>query len=117
MTFGELINHYLDHELPRLSKSARMGNKSYIKNWIEASLAWSSCRQHEDHANPGVARRSPASRRNQAEDQERSFNHLLARSPLGACGTQSGVRAGAARPVTAAHPQVSARATESRSHA
>jgi integrase len=38
MTFGELINHYLDHELPRLSKSARMGNKSYIKNWIEP--AW-----------------------------------------------------------------------------
>src|SRR5579864_305660 len=38
MTFGELINHYLDHELPRLSKSARIGNKSYIKNWIEP--AW-----------------------------------------------------------------------------
>src|SRR6266700_180007 len=35
ITFGELINHYLDHELPRLSKSARSGNKSYIKNWIE----------------------------------------------------------------------------------
>jgi integrase len=32
---GELINHYLDHELPRLSKSARKANKSYIKNWIE----------------------------------------------------------------------------------
>jgi integrase len=38
MSFGELINHYLDHELPRLSKSARIGNKSYIKNWIEP--AW-----------------------------------------------------------------------------
>ena len=38
MTFGELINHYLDHELPRLSKSARTGNRSYIKNWIEP--AW-----------------------------------------------------------------------------
>jgi integrase len=38
IAFGELINHYLDHELPRLSKSARMGNKSYIKNWIEP--AW-----------------------------------------------------------------------------
>jgi len=25
ITFGELINHYLEHELPRLSKSARMG--------------------------------------------------------------------------------------------
>jgi integrase len=37
MTFGELINHYLDHELPRLSKSARKANKSYIKNWIEAN--------------------------------------------------------------------------------
>lgn len=35
MTFGELINHYLNHELPRLSKSARKANKSYIKNWIE----------------------------------------------------------------------------------
>ena len=35
ITFGELINHYLDHELPRLSKSARKANKSYIKNWIE----------------------------------------------------------------------------------
>lgn len=36
MTFGELVNHYLNHELPRLSKSARKTNKSYIKNWIEA---------------------------------------------------------------------------------
>jgi hypothetical protein len=35
ITFGDLINHYLDHELPRLSKSARKANKSYIKNWIE----------------------------------------------------------------------------------
>ena len=35
ISFGELINHYLDHELPRLSKSARKGNRSYIKNWIE----------------------------------------------------------------------------------
>jgi hypothetical protein len=35
---GELINHYLTRELPRLSKSARKGNKSYIKNWIEP--AW-----------------------------------------------------------------------------
>ena len=35
ITFGELINHYLNHELPRLSKSARKANKSYIKNWIE----------------------------------------------------------------------------------
>ena len=32
LTFGELINHYLNHELPRLSKSARKGNQSYIKN-------------------------------------------------------------------------------------
>jgi integrase len=38
ITFGQLINHYLDHELPRLSKSARIGNKSYVKNWIEP--AW-----------------------------------------------------------------------------
>jgi len=38
ITFGELTNHYLDHELPRLAKSARIGNKSYIKNWIEP--AW-----------------------------------------------------------------------------
>jgi len=36
MTFGELVNHYLNHELPRLSKSARKANRSYIKNWIEA---------------------------------------------------------------------------------
>jgi integrase len=35
ITFGKLINHYLDHELSRLSKSARKANKSYIKNWIE----------------------------------------------------------------------------------
>src|SRR3982074_2934213 len=35
MTFGKLINHYFNHELPRLSKSARKANKSYIKNWIE----------------------------------------------------------------------------------
>lgn len=38
ITFGELINHYLNHELPRLAKSARKANKSYIKNWIEP--AW-----------------------------------------------------------------------------
>jgi integrase len=37
VTFGELVNHYLNHELPRLSKSSRKGNKSYIKNWIEAN--------------------------------------------------------------------------------
>lgn len=37
MTCGELVNHYLNHELPRLSKSARKANKSYIKNWIEPS--------------------------------------------------------------------------------
>ena len=41
ITFGELINHYLNHELPRLSKSARKANKSYIKNWIEP--AWFGC--------------------------------------------------------------------------
>jgi hypothetical protein len=35
ITFGKLINHYLNHELSRLSKSARKANKSYIKNWIE----------------------------------------------------------------------------------
>lgn len=38
MTFGELVNHYLEHELPRLSKSAQKANKSYLKNWIEP--AW-----------------------------------------------------------------------------
>ena len=37
ITFGELVNHYLNHELPRLSKSARKANKSYIKNWIESN--------------------------------------------------------------------------------
>lgn len=37
ITFGELINHYLNHELSRLSKSARKANKSYIKNWIESN--------------------------------------------------------------------------------
>jgi len=35
ITFADLINHYLNHELPRLSKSARKANKSYIKTWIE----------------------------------------------------------------------------------
>ena len=35
ITFGEVINHYINHELSRLSKSARKANKSYIKNWIE----------------------------------------------------------------------------------
>jgi len=35
ITCGELINHYLNHELSRLSKSARKANKSYIQNWIE----------------------------------------------------------------------------------
>lgn len=35
IAFGELVNHYLDHELPRLSKSARKANQYYIKNWIE----------------------------------------------------------------------------------
>jgi integrase len=38
LTFGELISHYLNHELPRLSRSARKGNQSHIKNWIEP--AW-----------------------------------------------------------------------------
>jgi len=33
--FGFLINHYLDHELPRASKSTRKTNWGYIKNWIE----------------------------------------------------------------------------------
>ena len=35
ITFGELTNHYLNHELSRLSKSTRKANKRYIKNWIE----------------------------------------------------------------------------------
>lgn len=35
ITFWELINHYLDHELPRLSRSAQKANRSYIINWIE----------------------------------------------------------------------------------
>jgi integrase len=35
LTFGELINHYLNHELSRLSKSTRNAYKQYIKNWIE----------------------------------------------------------------------------------
>ncbi len=38
IVFGDLINHYIDHELPRASKSTRKGNRSYIKNWIEP--AW-----------------------------------------------------------------------------
>jgi integrase len=41
ITFGELLNHYLNHELPRASKSTRKGNKSYIKNWIEPH--WHAC--------------------------------------------------------------------------
>jgi integrase len=41
ITFGELINHYLNHELTRLSKSAVKANKSYIKNWIEPN--WHRC--------------------------------------------------------------------------
>src|SRR5579864_305657 len=59
-----------------------------------ASLVWSSCGQHEDYADSRMAGQSRAPGWNQAEDQERSFNDLLARSPLGARGTQSGVRAG-----------------------
>jgi integrase len=35
LTFGDLINHYLNHELSRLSKSSRNAYKRYIKNWIE----------------------------------------------------------------------------------
>jgi len=35
LTFGDLINHYLNHELSRLSKSTRNAYKRYIKNWIE----------------------------------------------------------------------------------
>jgi integrase len=37
IAFWELINHYLDHELPRLSRSAQKANRSYIINWIEPS--------------------------------------------------------------------------------
>jgi len=38
MTFGELVNHYLNHELPSKSKSTRKTNKMYINNWIDP--AW-----------------------------------------------------------------------------
>ena len=31
LTFGELINHYLEHELVHAAKSSRTGNKNYIK--------------------------------------------------------------------------------------
>ena len=38
MTFGDLVNHYLNHELPSKSKSTRKTNKMYISNWIDP--AW-----------------------------------------------------------------------------
>ncbi len=37
---------YIDHELPHASKSTRMSNKNYIKNWVEP--AW------HDHAANGM---------------------------------------------------------------
>ena len=33
--FGFLINHYVEYELPKASKSTRKTNLGYIKNWIE----------------------------------------------------------------------------------
>lgn len=33
--FGFLINHYVEHELPKASKSTRKTKLGYIKNWIE----------------------------------------------------------------------------------
>lgn len=39
ITFGQLINHYLEHELVRASKSTQKGNKNYITNWIEPAWA------------------------------------------------------------------------------
>ena len=33
--FGFLINHYVEHELPKASKSTHKTNLGYIKNWIE----------------------------------------------------------------------------------
>jgi integrase len=38
ITFGQLINHYFDHELPRLAKSSQKANRLYVKLWIEP--AW-----------------------------------------------------------------------------
>jgi integrase len=35
LTFAELTNHYVEHELPKASKSTRRGNLGYIKNHIE----------------------------------------------------------------------------------
>jgi integrase len=45
MTFGELVNHYLNHELPNKSKSTCKTNKLYIKNWINP--AWHGCTANE----------------------------------------------------------------------
>jgi len=45
MTFGELVNHYLNHELPNKSKSTCKTNKLYIKNWINP--AWNGCTANE----------------------------------------------------------------------
>jgi hypothetical protein len=86
--FGELVNHYLNHQLPRLSKSARKANKSYIKNWIESkrhdhlagSMKTMQIQEWRDrNSTPGW---------NQAEDQERAVRDLLPRSPLGIGGSQ-----------------------------
>ena len=49
-------------------------------------VAWLFGLQHEDHANPRMAGRSPTPRWNQAEDQERALCDLLPRSPLGVRG-------------------------------
>ncbi len=86
VTFGELINHYLTHELPRLSKSARKGNKSYIKNWIEP--AWhghiaDSMKTMQIQEWLDRIHRPDSPRWNQAEDQEHSFSDFLAWSTLG----------------------------------
>lgn len=38
VSFGHVINHYIQHELPKAAKSTRKTNLGYIKNWIEP--AW-----------------------------------------------------------------------------
>jgi integrase len=89
MRFGELINHYLDHELPRLSKFAQ--RKQVIHQELDrASLVWPRGQLHEDHGDSGVARWDRTPRWNQAEDQEHSF---LDRKPVCGQGGTPGHRA------------------------
>jgi len=65
-----------------------------------ASVAWSRREQHTDYADSRMAGQNPASRWNQAENQEHFLHDLLAWRPLGICGPQPGVRPGRNRAST-----------------